>query len=111
MSLVTEMEQRLEAEESPFRAQLLREDIARLRRLESLAREHADLESFAKEGLYIGWTQGDFRTHELKAPLEALLAAFHAYETGGRSDEQDRALHAAWANFDRERMEKLLGCL
>ena len=111
MHLVAELERRLDTEESVFRAQLLREDIARLRRLESLAREHADLEGFAKEGLYIGWTQGDFRTHELKAPLEALLAAFHAYETGGRSDEQDRALRAAWANFDRERMEKLLGCL
>ena len=111
MHLVAELERRLDTEESVFRAQLLREDIARLRRLESLAREHADLESFAKAGLYIGWTQGDFRTHELKAPLEALLAAFHAYETGGRSGEQDRALHAAWADFDRERMEKLLGCL
>jgi hypothetical protein len=111
MHLVSEMEQRLETVESVFRAQLLREDIARLRRLEALAREHATLETFAKEGLYIGWTQGDFRTHELKEPLEALLAAFHAYETGGRGDEQDRALRAAWAAFERQRMDKLLGCL
>jgi hypothetical protein len=105
------MEQRLEAEESLFREQLLREDIARLRKLESMAREHATLEAFAKAGLYIGWTQGDFRTHELKEPIQALLAAFHAHETGGRSDEQDRALRAAWEAFDRLRMEKLLGCL
>ena len=111
MSLVTEMEHRLESEESVFSAQLLREDIDRLRRLEALAREHASLEAFAKEGLYIGWTQGDFRTHELKEPLEALLTAFHAYETGGRGEAQDRALRAAWAAFDRQRMEKLLGCL
>ncbi len=111
MHLLTELEQRVESEESLFRAQLLREDIARLRRLESLAREHADLESFAKAGLYIGWTQGDFRTHELKEPIEALLAALYAYETGGRGDEQDRALRAAWEAFDRQRMEKLLGCL
>ena len=111
MHLLTELEQRLEAEESVFRAQLLREDIARLRRLEAMAREHPDPESFAKAGLYIGWTQGDFRTHEIKAPLEALLAAFHAYETGGRSDDLDRDLRAAWADFDQARMEKLLGCL
>ncbi len=111
MHLLAELEQRLEAEDSLFRAQLLREDIARLRRLESLARAHPDLAGFAKAGLSIGWTQGDFRTHEIKAPLEALLAAFHAYQTGGRSDDLERALRAAWADFDRERMEKLLGCL
>ncbi len=111
MHLRTELEQRVESEESLFRAQLLREDIARLRRLEAMAREHADLESFAKDGLYIGWTQGDFRTHELVEPIQALLAAFHAYETGGRSGAQDQALRAAWEAFDRQRMEKLLGCL
>ena len=111
MHLLAELEQRRDTEESVFHAQLLREDIARLRRLEAMAREHADLESFAKAGLYIGWTQGDFRTHEIKAPIEALLAAFHAYETGGQSDELDSALRTAWADFDRARMEKLLGCL
>ena len=111
MHLLAELEQRLEAEESVFRAQLLREDIARLHKLEALAREHADPEGFAKAGLYIGWTQGDFRTHEIKEPLEVLLAAFHTYETGGQSDELDRALRTAWAAFDRARMEKLLGCL
>jgi hypothetical protein len=111
MFLVTEMERRLEREESVFRAQLLREDIARLRRLEGLAREHTDLEGFAKAGLYIGWTQGDFRTHELKVPLEALLAAVHAYETAGRGEAEERALRAAWTAFDHARMEKLLGCL
>ena len=111
MHLLAELEQRLETQDSPFRAQLLREDIARLRKLEALAREHPDLEGFAKAGLYIGWTQGDFRTHEIKEPLEALLAAFHTYETGGRSDDLDRDLRTAWAAFDRARMEKLLGCL
>ena len=111
MPLLAELERRLEAEDSLFRAQLLREDIARLRKLEVLAREHPDLEGFAKAGLYIGWTQGDFRTHEIKAPIEALLAAFHAYETGGRSDAQDQTLRTAWADFDRARMTKLLGCL
>ena len=111
MHLVEEMARRLEAEESPFRAQLLREDIARLGTLASLAREHETFETFAKAGLYIGWTQGDFRTHELKAPIEALLAAFYAYETGGRGEAQDRSLRTAWQAFDRERMEKLLGCL
>ena len=74
MHLLAELEELLEAEESVFRAQLLREDIARLRRLETMAQEHAELAGFVKAGLYIGWTQGDFRTHEIKEPIEALLA-------------------------------------
>jgi hypothetical protein len=77
-----------------------------------MAREHANLEGFAKAGLYIGWTEGDFRTHELKELIEALLAALYVYETGrGHSNKQDLALRAAWADFNRERMENLLGCL
>ncbi len=76
-----------------------------------MARKHETLEAFAKAGLYIGWTQGDFRTDELKAPIEALLAAIRAYETDGRSDRRDGAVRAAWRPFDCERMEKLLGCL
>ena len=111
MHLVDEMKRQLEAEESMFRAQLLREDIGRLQNLGAMARRHETLESFAKEGLYIGWTQGDLRTHELREPIAALLAAIYAYETGGRSDQQDRSVRAAWQVFDRERMEKLLGCL
>ncbi len=111
MHLLAELTQRLETEDSMFRAQLLREDIARLNRLCGMTREHPTVEGFAKDGLYIGWTQGDFRTHELKQPIERLLAALYAYETGGRSDDQDRSVRQAWLAFDRDRMEKLVGCL
>ncbi len=111
MLLIEELEARLETEESPFRAQLLREDIARLRKLVSMAGAHGTAESFAKDGLYIGWTHGDFRTHELKDTIQALLAALYAYETGGRAAALDRPLRAAWEAFDRDRMTKLLGCL
>ena len=111
MHLVDEMKRQLEAEESMFRAQLLREDIGRLQKLGAMAQRHETSGSFAKEGLYVGWTQGDLRTHELREPIAALLAAIYAYETGGRSDQQDRSVRAAWQAFDRERMEKLLGCL
>ena len=111
MHLIEELESRVGAEQSMFRAQLLREDLARLERLADFVGECSDRDSFLKQGLYAGWTQGDFRTHELKAPIEAVLAAFYAYQTGGRTDQQDRALRAAWDVFDRDRIEKLVGCL
>ena len=86
MRLIEEMEQRLRSEDSTFRAQLLREDIDRLRRLESLARRHQTLDAFAKEGLAIGWTRGNLRTHEVEEPRRA------------------------WDAFDRLRLAKLVGC-
>ena len=111
MHLIEELESTSGAEQSMFRAQLMREDVARLRKLATLAEECPDQDSFLKQGLYAGWTQGDFRTHELKAPIEAVLRAFYAYQTGGRTVEQDRAVRAAWDLFDRERIAKLVGCL
>ena len=111
MHLIEDLESRAGAEQSMFRAQLTREDLARLRKLAALAEACPDRDSFLKQGLYAGWTQGDFRTHELKEPIEAVLTAFYAYQTGGRTDAQDRTLRAAWDVFDRERIEKLVGCL
>jgi hypothetical protein len=104
--------QRLAAEEaSPFRAQLAREDVARLRRLQEFARSASDLASFKQRGMRIGWTQGDLRTHELRAPLESLLEAVYAGETGATGADQDARIDAAWRDLHRTRMERLVGCL
>ncbi len=111
MHLIEEMRTWIEAEESPFRAQLLREDVARLERLTELAQSQDSYEAYAKEGLYIGWTQGDFHTQQLKEPIEALMAAFHAYKTAGGTDAQDRAVRETWGVLHRARLEKLVRCL
>ncbi len=103
MQLIADLERLLATEESMFRAQLLREDIARLRKLEALARSAPDVEAFKNAGMRLGWTQGDARTHELREPLESLLAAVYEREEG--------AVTAAWNEFHRARMERLLGCL
>ncbi len=110
MRVIDEMEQRLQSEDSMFRAQLLREDIDRLRKIESLARRHETLEAFASEGLAIGWTRGNLRTPEVEEPLRALLAAVHAYERGGRTDDRHQEVRRAWDAFDRLRLEKLVRC-
>jgi hypothetical protein len=104
--------QRLAAEEaSPFRAQLAREDVARLRELQALARSAPDLAAFKQRGMRVGWTQGDLRTHELRAPLESLLEAVYAYETGAADADQDARIDVAWRELYRARMERLVGCL
>jgi len=101
--LIAGLERQLAGEESLFRAQLLREDIARLRRLEELKRESADEAAFVKSGSRVGWTPGEARTAELREPLEAFLRAAFA---------GDEALVApAWETLHRVRLERLLGCL
>ena len=103
MQLLHELERLAEAEESLFRRQLLREDVARLRRLEALRSASPDLETFRKTGLRLGWTQGDARTSEIAAQVESLLKAVYAGE--------DARITEAWNELHRARMERLLGCL
>jgi hypothetical protein len=111
MSLVDELEQRIREEPSLFRAQLLREDIARLTKLAELARRSADLGAFKTAGRRVGWTQGDLRTGELGGSLDALLEAVFACETGCPGVEQEARVRAAWLELHRVRMERLVGCL
>lgn len=111
MDLLARLEADLRSEESYFRAQLLREDIARLGRLQELAAAALNVDAFKKEGLVIGWTAGDTRSWELEATLDPLLEAFYATATGGASANAEGRLLAAWRAFDRQRMERLVGCL
>ena len=103
MRLLDELERLAAAEESIFRRQLLREDIARLAKLEALARSSPDIESFRKSGMRLGWTQGDTRTAELAEPLERLLQAVYAAD--------EARITPAWNELHRVRMERLTGCL
>lgn len=109
MILISFLEQRLQGEIGMFQAQLVREDITRLQKLEALAAESDTLEDFLKAGLYIGWTKGDFRTHELKEPLTVLLEEIYAGER--EPDHDPSKLAALWQAFEAVRMEKLVGCL
>jgi hypothetical protein len=102
MRLIDDLERMVAREESPFRVQLLREDVARLRRLQAMAATH-DREAFLKAGMRVGWTQGDARTHELREELEPFLEAVHA-------GDEDR-IAERWNALHRLRLERLLGCL
>ena len=103
MRLIGDLERRLDGEQSMFQAQLLREDIARLKKLGDLARAVADETSFVAAGMRVGWTPGDARTAELREPLEAFLKAAFSND--------DARIVRAWEELHRVRMERLLGCL
>jgi hypothetical protein len=111
MNIIEELESRLAGEESMFRAQLLREDVVRLRRLVELADEHDDRDAFRKAGAYIGWTSGDMRTHELMNQLNPLLDAMFDYRRGEQGPDAEQTLRAAWDDFHSERIRILLHCL
>ena len=111
MRLIEALNRRASSEESPFRAQLLREDVARLTKLQELARSGCDLAAFKTAGTRIGWTQGDGRTHELREPLDALLELVFRCETEDAGESMHAALEDSWLELHRVRMERLLGCL
>ena len=111
MDLAHELERRAAAEESPFRAQLMREDAARARRLALLARSTPDAAAFLEQGSRLGWTQGDARTAELSAALQPFLEAVHQVEAQGAGAEGEARVLAAWLALWRLRMERLIGCL
>jgi hypothetical protein len=108
MRLADDLERLAAQEESLFRAQLLREDVARLRKLQALAQSVPDAAAFTKAGMRLGWTQGDSRTHELAEPLARLFDAVYALEH--RSGDEAPVVEA-WHVLHRARMEKLVGCL
>lgn len=96
--------------QSVVHKQLLLEDIARIERLEELAKTHPSYEAFEREGLFIGWTQGDFRTGELHAWLKPLLRSIHQ-AINAPSDHVHEEVRACWIAFNQERSKKLVGCL
>lgn len=111
MRLIETLGRRLEAEQSFFQSQLLREDIARLSQMRELVHSAADAAAYTNATLLLGWTAGNLRTHEIREPLETLAEAVYCFETGTRDAGQEALIERAWMNLHRARMERLMGCL
>lgn len=116
MSRLIEELKRQEAQEtSYFRQHLLKEDVARLERLENMAATCTDVAAFISAGKEVGWTAEAHRTHELSGTLEPLLAAvFTKFQTASSSPGdtvRDEEILALWQAFETDRMERLVGCL
>jgi hypothetical protein len=111
MHLIDELEQLAAAEPSMFKAQLLREDAVRLRRLFALADASPDEDSYKRAARRLGWTAQDARTAELHEPLEALLDAVRDARGAASQDEAEARIRNAWIELTRIRIERLIGCL
>lgn len=91
--------------------QLAREDLARVEKLCALAETHDNYPALEKAGLYIEWTKGDFRTHELSDPLKALMRAIFDLTQTGDSEKYDDHIMDIWAAFHTLRLKTLVHCL
>ena len=111
MHLIDELERRLAEGPGIFRAQLLREDLARLRKLDQLARTAADGEDYRRAGRRLGWTAQDARTHELGDALDRLLESVRTAAIDPAAGDQGPAMLAAWQEMTRRRLESMVGCL
>lgn len=112
MRLLDDMHAAILAEQSMFRAQLLKEDISRLEKLVALAKDNADPAAFAKLSMMLGWTANDLRTFDLNPELGAFLEIMHRDAHPGMDTKPDDSqIDRAWAALHKRRMDLLVGCL
>ncbi len=111
MQLIEHLNALIDHSNSYVQVQLAKEDLQRIIKLRTLIHENPDLEYLIREGLYLGWTSGDLRTHEIAEPLKDLIAAFREYEVREPHDDREAKVMEAWRNFHAERMKKLIHCL
>ena len=111
MELLTYLQSVIDKGEGYVQVQLAKEDLARIQKLIEIADTVSTQDEMIKAGLYIGWTKGDFRTHELHEPLKHLLRSIFEYEKGEKSAKQDKLIMTHWADFHLLRMKTLIHCL
>ncbi len=111
MRLIDELEERVQAEGSPFKAQMYREDLVRLRKLEEIVRATPEPDDCRRAARRLGWTALDARTHELVEPLDRLVDAMRRCHSGGTGDITDGEIRDAWLELTRLRLETMVGCL
>ena len=111
MRLVDELERLATIEPSMFKAQLLREDAVRLRRLFELAETSPDEATYKRAARRLGWTAQDARTGELRAPLEALFDAVHGARDAASPEAAEARIRDAWFELTNIRINRLIGCL
>lgn len=97
--------------ESYFQQFLAKEDLARVFGLLEMAKAAENITSYLKDGIFIGWTKDDLRTHELKPALEPLLAKIFEFVKGDKSEKVETQIMQLWHEFHALRLKTLLHCL
>ena len=111
MQLIQTLNNIINGDAGYVQTQLAKEDLKRLEKLQELAKSCENEAEMQKQGLYIGWTNGDIRTHELAVPLKQLIKAIYAYENGEKTAELDDKITNIWVNFHQLRLKVLIHCL
>ncbi len=111
MQLVKTLNNIISGDAGYVQTQLAKEDLARVKKLQELAKTCQNEAEMIKQGLYIGWTNGDIRTHELATPLKQLIKAIYSYENGQASESLDQKIMDIWAGFHKLRLKTLIHCL
>ncbi len=111
MKLIRALEAVINGDGGYIQSCLAKEDLARVEKLCELAKTVQSPQEMEKEGLYIGWTQGDMRTHELADDLKPVIRAIYDYEKQGHPEEIDDRIMTYWAKFHTNRLKTLVHCL
>ncbi len=111
MKLIRALETVINEGDSFIQIHLAKEDLARVKKLCELAKTAQTPQEMEKDGLYIGWTQGDIRTHELADDLKPLIRAIYDFEKLDGPAEIDDRIMKYWANFHTNRLKTLVHCL
>lgn len=111
MKLIDYLNDVISRNEGIVQTQLAREDLARVEKLCELAKTHDNYAAMEKDGLYIGWTKGDFRTHEMSDPIKALIRAIYDRAKSGNAAKYDDRIMDIWAAFHTLRLKTLVHCL
>jgi hypothetical protein len=112
MRLIDTLEQTIASEDSPFRAQLLREDVKRIGELSDAAHTARDANHLAEQALQLNWTASAERTQELAEPVGRLShAVFALVQQSDPSDALQTEVERAWLELHRTRLERMVGCL
>lgn len=109
MKLLSQLQNKIEKEESYFRQYLAKEDLARIEKLVSAAGK-MPREQYLKEMFLIGWSKDDMRTHELKETLIPLMNAVFDFVTDSNENNDEIAV-SKWQEFHAQRLKVLIHCL
>ncbi|KAF0107092.1 MAG: hypothetical protein FD163_2332 [Hyphomonadaceae bacterium] len=111
MELFRFLEESATKSESYFQRFLAKEDLARVKKLLEMAKTAENITNFLKDGIFIGWTKDDLRTHELKPAIEPLLVKIFEFVKSEPSQEIDAQIMQLWHEFHELRLKTLLHCL
>lgn len=113
MRLIDTLHAAIAQDDSPFRSQLLREDIARITGLCAEASQVDSSEALGRIAMQANWTASQARTDELGAEIRALSDAVFELVSAGNdaSDALELAVERCWLALHHLRLERMLGCL